>query len=137
VWLLSGFRDRGYLDLDLKIDSEGRLQPSHGGDRNIFEVMTSPLPKGTIDFSSFHVSIILYQRNPDRNHKLSNIVFPLMRNTIPAAHAYGVYISQMKRYSRACGSYQDFVIEDILTYTSKRYEPDLSLSVVSFISGSM
>ena len=28
-------------------------QPSHGGDHNIFGVMTSPLPKGTVDFSSF------------------------------------------------------------------------------------
>ena len=35
-----------------------------------------------------------------------------MRSTIPAAHAYGIYILQMKPYSRACGSYQDFGIED-------------------------
>jgi hypothetical protein len=27
---------------------------------------------------------------------------------IPAAHACGVYVSQLIRYSRACGSYQDF-----------------------------
>jgi hypothetical protein len=31
---------------------------------------------------------------------------------MPAAHAYGIYNLQMKRYSRACGSYQDFGIED-------------------------
>ena len=35
-----------------------------------------------------------------------------MRSTIPAAHAYGIYNLQMNRYSRACGSYQDFGIED-------------------------
>jgi hypothetical protein len=35
-----------------------------------------------------------------------------MRSTIPAAHAYGIYHLQMKRYSRECGSYQDFGIED-------------------------
>ena len=29
-------------------------------------------------------------------------------SNIPAAHAYGVYISQLIRYSRVCGSYQDF-----------------------------
>jgi hypothetical protein len=29
--------------------------------------------------------------------------------TIPTAPANGVYISQMIRYSRACGSYQDFL----------------------------
>jgi hypothetical protein len=44
-------------------------QPSHGGNRTIFEVMTS---------------------------------------------AYGVYISQMIRYSRACGSYQDFLDRGLL-----------------------
>jgi hypothetical protein len=45
-------------------------QPSHGGDHNIFGVMTSPLPKGTVDFSSFRVSTIFSQGNPDRSHKL-------------------------------------------------------------------
>jgi hypothetical protein len=35
-----------------------------------------------------------------------------MRSTILAADAYGIYNLQMKRYSRACGSYQDFGIED-------------------------
>ena len=33
--------------------------------------------------------------------------FPFICSTIPAAPAYGVYISQLIRYSRACGSYQD------------------------------
>ena len=33
-------------------------QPSHDGDNSIFGVMTSPLPKGTVDFSSFRVSCI-------------------------------------------------------------------------------
>jgi hypothetical protein len=31
--------------------------------------------------------------------------FPFIGSNIPAAPAYGVYISQMIRYSRACGSY--------------------------------
>jgi hypothetical protein len=35
--------------------------------------------------------------------------FPFICSNIPAAPAYGVYISQMIRYSRACGSYQDFL----------------------------
>ena len=33
---------------------------------------------------------------------------------IPAAPAYGVYISQMIRYSRACDSYQDFLSRGLL-----------------------
>ena len=43
-------------------------QPSHCGDRNIFKVMTSTLPKGTL------VSSILYQGNADRSHTLWIIV---------------------------------------------------------------
>ena len=34
------------------------------------------------------------------------VSFPFLCNNIPA---YGVYISQLIRYSRACGSYQDFL----------------------------
>ena len=34
--------------------------------------------------------------------------FPSICNNIPAAPAYGVYFSQLIRYSRACGAYYDF-----------------------------
>jgi len=34
--------------------------------------------------------------------------FPFISNTIPALLAYGVYISHLKRYSRACAQYSDF-----------------------------
>jgi hypothetical protein len=49
-------------------------QPSHGGDRNIFEVMTSTLPKGTLGLVVSLLAATLYQGNPDRNNKLWNIV---------------------------------------------------------------
>ena len=35
-------------------------------------------------------------------------------SNIPAAPAYGVYISQLIRYSRACGSYHDFLDRGLL-----------------------
>ena len=47
-----------------------------------------------------------YYKRDDFNRPIVN--FPFMRSTFPAAPAYGVYISQMMRYSRACGSYHDF-----------------------------
>jgi hypothetical protein len=47
-------------------------QPSHGGDRKIVEVMTSTLPKGTL--GSVASLLAATQGNPDRNHKLRNIV---------------------------------------------------------------
>ena len=35
--------------------------------------------------------------------------FPFICSSIPAAHAYGVYISQLIRYSTVCGSYHNFL----------------------------
>jgi hypothetical protein len=49
-------------------------QPSHGGDRKIFEVMTSNLPQGTLSSVASLLAATLYQGYPDRNHKLWNIV---------------------------------------------------------------
>jgi hypothetical protein len=47
----------------------------------------------------------LYDKRDDFNIPIVN--FPFICSNIPAALAYGVYISQMIRYSRTCGSYQD------------------------------
>jgi hypothetical protein len=49
-------------------------QPNHGRDRNIFEVMTLTLPKGTIGSVASFLAATLYQGNSNRNHKLWNIV---------------------------------------------------------------
>ena len=49
-------------------------QPSYGGDRKIFEVMTSTSPKGTLGSVAYWLAVALYQWNPYRNHKLWNIV---------------------------------------------------------------
>ena len=45
-------------------------QPSHGGNRNIFEVMTSTLSRGTLGSVASLLAATLYQENPDRNNKL-------------------------------------------------------------------
>jgi hypothetical protein len=42
------------------------------------------------------------------------VTFPFICSNIPAVPAYGVYISQLIRYSRACGSYQDFLDRGLL-----------------------
>jgi hypothetical protein len=49
-------------------------QPNNGGDSKIFEVMTSTLPKGTLGSVASWLAATLYQENPDRNHKLWNII---------------------------------------------------------------
>ena len=40
--------------------------------------------------------------------------FPFICSNIPAAPVYGAYISQLIRYSRACGSYHDFLDRGLL-----------------------
>jgi hypothetical protein len=54
----------------------------------------------------------LYDKRDDFNFPIVN--FPFICSNIPAAPAYGVYISQLIRYSRACGSYQDFLDRGLL-----------------------
>jgi len=49
----------------------------------------------------------LYDKRDDFNFPIVNL--PFICSNIPAVPAYGVYISQLIRYSRACGSYQDFL----------------------------
>ena len=49
----------------------------------------------------------LYDKRNDFNFPIAN--FPFICSSIPAIPSYGVYISQSKRYFRACGSYQDFL----------------------------
>jgi hypothetical protein len=40
--------------------------------------------------------------------------FPFICSNIAAAPAYGVYISQLIKYSRGCSSYQDFLDKGLL-----------------------
>jgi hypothetical protein len=49
----------------------------------------------------------LYDKRDDFNFPIVN--FPFLCSNIPAVPAYGVYISQLIRYYRAYGSYQDFL----------------------------
>ena len=47
----------------------------------------------------------LYDKGDDFNFPIVN--FPFIGSNIPAVPVYGVYISLLIRYSRACDSYQD------------------------------
>ena len=49
----------------------------------------------------------LFDKRDDFSFAIIN--FPFLCGNIPAAPAYGVYISQLVRYSRACGLYNDFL----------------------------
>ena len=72
--------------------------------------------------SILHVLLTLYgllfnifDKRDDFNFPIVN--FPLICSNIPAAPAYGVYISQLIRYSRACGTYQDFLDRGLVLTT--------------------
>ena len=54
----------------------------------------------------------LYNKRDDFNFPIVN--FPFICSNIPAAPAYGVYISQLIRYSRAYGCYQNFLDREML-----------------------
>ena len=49
----------------------------------------------------------LYDKRDDFNSPIVN--FPFLSSNIPSAPAYGVYVSQLIRYARACSNYQDFM----------------------------
>ena len=53
-----------------------------------------------------HTSI--YDKRDDFNFHITN--FPFVSSNIPSSPAYGVFISQLIRYSRACSSYECFIL---------------------------
>ena len=71
----------------------------------------------------------LYDKRDD--FKLPIVNFPFICNNIPAAPAYGVYISQLIRYSRACGSYQDFLDRGLLLTRKLLYQGFLLVKLKS------
>ena len=53
-----------------------------------------------------HTSI--YDKRDDFNFHITN--FPFISSNIPTSPAYGVFISQLIRYTRACSSYRCFIL---------------------------
>ena len=50
----------------------------------------------------------LYDKRDDFNFHITN--FPFLSSNIPSSPAYGVFISQLIRYARACSSYESFIL---------------------------
>ena len=57
--------------------------------------------------SSGKLSTKIYDKRDDFNFKIIN--FPYLCSNIPSSPAYGVYVSQLIRYARACTNYSDFL----------------------------
>jgi len=54
----------------------------------------------------------LYDKRDDFNFPIVN--YPFLDSNIPSSLAYGVYISQLIRYSRTCNSYRNFLHRSVL-----------------------
>ena len=50
----------------------------------------------------------IYDKQDDYNFHITN--FPFLSSNIPSSPAYGVFISQLIRYARACSSYECFIL---------------------------
>ena len=50
----------------------------------------------------------LYDKRDEFNFHITN--FPFLSSNIPSSPAYGVFISQLIRYARACSSYECFIL---------------------------
>ena len=50
----------------------------------------------------------IYDKRDDFNFHITN--FPFLSSNIPSSPAYGVFISQLIRYVRACSSYECFIL---------------------------
>ena len=80
-----------YLDLLLSIESDGQLRTSLYDKRDDF------------NFRCDGASVLLYFTSHITN-------FPFLSSNIPSSPAYGVFISQLIRYARACSSYECFIL---------------------------
>ena len=65
----------------------------------------------------------IYDKRDDFNFHVTN--FPLLSSNIPASPAYGIFISQLIRYARACSSYGCFILR-----TTRHYNKFLELGYV-------
>jgi hypothetical protein len=51
----------------------------------------------------------LYDNRDDFNFSIVNFPYQCTCSNIPSSPAYGVYVSQLIRYARACSSYDQFL----------------------------
>jgi hypothetical protein len=92
-----------------------RLSPSHTGSRWNWK---SKIPQSSTSASYLDVLLKLdtngkittqlYDKRDDFNFSIVN--FPYLCGNSPASPAYGVYISQLIRYARACSTYDQFLV---------------------------
>ena len=70
-----------------------------------------------------------YVKNIEHQTLVSFLLLTSIYCNLPAASpsAYGVYISQLMRYSRTCGSYQDFLDRGFNAANKEATEPSVPI----------
>ena len=58
--------------------------------------------------SDGQLRVSLYDKHDDYNFHITN--FPFLGSNIPSSPAYGVFVSQLIRYARACSSNECFIL---------------------------
>ena len=71
-----------------------------------------------ISISNGIVSTKIYDKRDNFDFKIVN--YPYLDGDVPKATSYGVYISQLIRFARACFSLNDFYLRN-LTITKKNF----------------
>ena len=62
----------------------------------------------TVDWEGWSTSHFDQRQQDDLNFHITN--FPFLSSNIQSSPAYGVFISQLIRYARACSSYECFIL---------------------------
>ena len=89
-WFWNGNNGRLTVELEIKDTTESNTSASY------LDLLLSIGRDGQL-----HTSI--YDKRDDFNFHITN--FPFLSSNIPTSPAYGVFISQLIRYARACSSY--------------------------------
>ena len=106
------------------------------GIKNTTETPTSASYLDCYLYSNNGKATRLYDKQDDFNFPIVN--FPFLSSHIPSAPAYGVYVSQLIRYARACTKYQDFIKRGKLLTTglfSQGYQRQTLLSTLKKLYG--
>ena len=92
---------------------EGILDSHNPAELEINETTESNISASYLDLllsieSDGQLRTSLFDKRDDFNFHITN--FPFLSSNIPSSPAYGVFISQLIRYARACSSYECFIL---------------------------
>ena len=112
-WPLSSYSD---IPTNQTPDFENYLGQMYPAELEIKDTTESNTSASYLDLllsieSDGQLRTSLYDKRDDFNFHITN--FPFLSSNIPSSPAYGVFISQLIRYARACSSYECFILRAV------------------------